>query len=70
MRKKIVKLALGLSVLAGALSVGVAPAANAAVTCPTYCCDPNCFSVRYCFRVGASCVCRQFCEPAGGGTLN
>ena len=72
MRKKIVKLVLGLSVLAGALAAGVAPkAANAAAgTCPTYCCDPNCLSIRPCFRVGASCICREFCEPNGGGSLN
>ncbi len=68
MRKKIVKLVVGVSMLAGSLGVGLTPrVASAIVSCPPICCDASCRSVRTCFRSGSSCICSQFCQIAGGG---
>ena len=70
MRKKIVQLAVAASLLAGSLGIGLAPrAANAVVTCPPLCCDPNCFGIRQCFRTSSGCICQAYCVPnLGGGT--
>ncbi|HEY2292690.1 MAG TPA: hypothetical protein VGM86_18470 [Thermoanaerobaculia bacterium] len=70
MRKKIVKLVVAASLLAGSFGVGLAPrAASAAVSCPPLCCDPNCFGIRQCFWTSSGCICRVYCEPnLGGGT--
>lgn len=63
---KIAKLILGLSLLAGSLTLGVAPkVAEAAALCPTYCCDAACRSIRPCHFIGGRCVCSQYCQPAG-----
>jgi hypothetical protein len=63
MRKKMIKLVLATTVLAGGLLLG-APAqpANAGGLCPDECCDAWCTSVRHCFRLGGSCVCEAFCS--------
>jgi hypothetical protein len=67
MRKKMIKLLLGVSILAGSL-MGLTPkTADAASLCPPICCNQSCTSIRQCFRLGSSCVCRQFCEPNLGG---
>ncbi len=70
MRRKIVKLVLAVTMLAGGLGAGLTPrVASAALTCPPICCDPNCYGIRQCFRSGAGCICRAYCEPnlPGGG---
>lgn len=72
MRKKMIKLLLSVSVLAGSL-MGLTPkTADALSNCPAYyCCDPNCFGIRPCHSAGASCICSAFCQPnLGGGGLD
>jgi hypothetical protein len=64
MSKKIVKLIVAASMLAGCLGVGVTPRAANAVVCANICCDPSCSSIRVCRRGGSGCVCDQLCTPA------
>jgi hypothetical protein len=67
MRKKMIKLLLGVSILAGSL-MGLTPkTASAGIACPTYCCNASCTSIRQCFSLGGSCVCREYCQPNTGG---
>ncbi len=67
--RKIAKLVLGLSLLAGSLTLGVAPkVAEAGPLCPAYyCCDPDCVGIRPCWRVGGSCICAVDCQFNDGG---
>ncbi len=68
MRGKLVKLALGLSMLALATGVAQKPAAAAVPWCPAYkCCDAQCALIRSCGLVGGSCVCNTLCRPGGPG---
>ena len=67
MRGKLVKLALGLSLLALVMGAGQKPA-EAVSWWPAYkCCDSLCFLVRTCGLVGGSCVCNPLCWPGPGG---
>ena len=61
MPKKLVKLALVLSIVAASLSFGLPKPAQAAGFCSDECCDASCTSVRHCFRAGGSCICEEFC---------
>jgi hypothetical protein len=63
-----VKLALSLCLLTGSLIVGLPKEASA--FCESYCCDAWCTSIRECFRVGSSCICRDYCTPNWGGGLD
>lgn len=61
MSKKLFKLVLSSLLLAGSI-VGMTP--KVAQACPQYyCCDPECFGIRLCWRVGGSCLCEEFCRP-------
>jgi hypothetical protein len=63
MRKKMVKLILATTVLAGGLLLGSpAKPASAAGFCQDQCCDAWCTSVRHCFGAGGSCFCEEFCS--------
>jgi len=62
MRKKMMKLAVAVAILAGGLALGAtARPANAAGFCSDICCDSQCFSVRHCFGHAGSCICEEFC---------
>ena len=64
MNKKIVKLVVAASMLAGSLGVGVAPrVASAALACQPICCNAGCTSVRQCFGTAGRCICKEYCEP-------
>ena len=64
MSRKIVKLTLALSMLAGSLMVGFsAKSASAASFCSSICCNASCTSIRRCYPAGSSCFCRAYCEP-------
>ena len=66
MRGKLVRLALGLVILA--LAMGAVQKPAEAVVCPAYrCCDSLCALVHRCGLVGGSCVCSQLCWPGPGG---
>jgi hypothetical protein len=65
MNKKIVKLVVAASMLAGSLGVGIAPrAASAALGCQPICCDAGCTSIRQCSGIPGRCICKAYCEPA------
>ncbi len=68
MSKKVLKLTLALGMLVGGLTMGLsAREASAAGYCSDICCNASCTSVRHCFGLGGGCICRAYCEPAGGG---
>ena len=61
MQKKIVKLGLALSMLAGSF-VGISPREAAAQTlCQDICCDRFCSSVRQCYGISGRCICSAVC---------
>lgn len=56
---KTVKFVLSSLILSASLVGGTPKTAEA---CPQYyCCDAACNSVRYCSRLGSSCICEQHC---------
>jgi hypothetical protein len=68
MRRKLVKLALGLSLLAVAMGMAQKPVEAAVSWCPAYqCCDSYCLLIRPCWFVGGSCLCSTLCRPGPGG---
>lgn len=64
-KRSILKLALTIVVLAGALSA--ARPARAALGCSPICCNPSCTSVRQCFGHAGSCICQAFCTISSSG---
>lgn len=70
MRKKIVKLVLAAAMLTGSLGVGLAPRTASAISCPPICCNSGCTSVRICVASSQGCLCRPYCQPAGGGGID
>ena len=63
MRRKLGKLALAVSVLAGGLVLGVSPrqASAAFPTCAPICCDTGCTLTRQCRWTISGCVCSPYC---------
>jgi hypothetical protein len=63
MRRRLGKLALATSILAGGLLLGVSPRQASAFppVCDQLCCDPGCTLVHHCYRTTSGCVCSPEC---------
>ena len=62
MSKKLLKLALLLSILAASSALGLPkPAQATTVWCPDICCDTGCTLVRHCGGLPGHCSCSPYC---------
>lgn len=68
MRRRLGKLALATSILAGGLLLGASSHQANAIqfVCEQLCCDPGCTLTHYCYRDGLTggCVCKPECTAS------